>query len=119
MWYIICDDVSMNYYCRDTFHFLKMVVTALFTPPLCLFYFCSIYNFLFKLTPELSLLQVLTEGFRLALEGTIVAYNSWHIVGSWIYFVGCTIVWPLWLISWVLCSSQQEDLVTHEKQHVD
>lgn len=97
-------------------HLLKMVVVLLCAPPLCLVYFCSAYISLFSLVPNTSILQVLTAGSQLALEGTVMAYNSWHFVGSWIFFVTCTVVWPLWLMSWVLCSSRQEE---HEKQHVD
>lgn len=90
---------------------LRIVCTFLFSPPLCLLYLCCAYAFLTSSTAGASLSDLVSAGLERAVEGTVFAYNSWYLVGSWLYLVSCLFVWPVWLMSWILCcQSARKDI---------
>lgn len=82
-------------------HIMEQALLLLSSPPLVVLYLCSLYHALF-ISPNSDPLLALEGGATMASEGLVLAYTSWHFVGSWLFPVGCLAVWPAWLMTWVL-----------------
>ena len=92
-------------------HRMGQILLVLFSPPLSLLYLCCLYHALFISSGPITDIAALLEGgVGLAGRGLVLAYNSWHFVGSWLFPVGCVAIWPVWLMGWRLaCQTVRED----------
>ena len=102
---------------RKITHLLGQVLLFFFSPPLAAFYLCSLYYAFFS-SQSPNIAVILQGGSVLFTEGIILAYNSWHFVGSWLFPFGCVVVWPVWLMGWALgCQTIHDKETTTVSSH--
>ena len=69
-------------------------------PPFLLFYLCFSYTLLF---PSSSSFQELSNSsLHLLLHGTSLSYSSHYFSGVWLFPLSTLLLWPMWLLSWIL-----------------
>lgn len=81
---------------------MGQLLLLLFSPPVSLLCLCSLYYAVFNSHDPSDVAVALEGGAGIVGQGIVLAYNSWHFVGSWLFPVGCLAVWPVWLMGWKL-----------------
>ena len=88
-------------------HLLRLLLVALFCPPLCLLVLSGVTLYLFSPAP-LPWDALWGVAYNNAIGGVASAINSWHFHSCWLFPVACLGVWPLWMMSWTLVASFRE-----------